>query len=337
MAIQAETELLELTTTHPFRISRSVHAHYDRWVVRLEHDGDVGWGEAASTERYGETADTVARALDQIFPLLGDDPYAIDTIETRIGGHLEANPSAKTAVSMALHDLVARRHGMPLYRWFGLDLAAIPPTSFTIGIDEPEVMRQKVAEAEPYSTLKIKMGFEGDIEVLEMLRRTTDKPIRVDANEGWSRKEALDRLPALEELGVELLEQPLDATDLEGLAAVSKATELPVAADESCMTSGDLKPLIGVVDVINVKVAKCGSLAEARRTMEAVPPTSPRWPTTSIWTATCSWPTTRFRVCGLRMAAFCQPPKRTAWGSSGSRRPAIAAPRQRHAACEKNG
>jgi L-alanine-DL-glutamate epimerase-like enolase superfamily enzyme len=269
MAIRAETELLELTTTHPFRISRSVHAHYQRWLVRLEHDGDVGWGEAASTERYGETAETVAHALDQIVPLLGDDPYAIDTIEARIADHLEANPSAKTAVSMALHDLVARRHGLPLYRWFGLDLDSIPPTSFTIGIDEPEVMRQKVAEAEPYSTLKIKMGFEGDIEVLEMLRRATDKPIRIDANEGWSRQEALDRLGALEELGVELLEQPLDSADLEGLAAVSNATELPVAADESCMTSADLKSLIGVVDVINVKVAKCGSLAEARRTMEA--------------------------------------------------------------------
>jgi L-alanine-DL-glutamate epimerase-like enolase superfamily enzyme len=102
-----------------------------------------------------------------------------------------------------------------------------------------------------------------------MLRRTTDKPIRVDANEGWTRREALDRLPALEELGVELLEQPLESSDLEGLAAVAKATELPVAADESCMTSADLRPLIGVVDVINVKTAKCGSLAEARRTMEA--------------------------------------------------------------------
>jgi L-alanine-DL-glutamate epimerase-like enolase superfamily enzyme len=102
-----------------------------------------------------------------------------------------------------------------------------------------------------------------------MLRRTTDKPIRVDANEGWTRREALDRLPALEELGVELLEQPLESSDLEGLAAVAKATELPVAADESCMTSADLGSLIGVIDVINVKTAKCGSLAEARRTMEA--------------------------------------------------------------------
>ncbi|MCK5439173.1 MAG: dipeptide epimerase, partial [Gemmatimonadetes bacterium] len=269
MAILAETRLLELTTTHPFRIARSVHSHYDHWLVRLEHDGDVGWGEAASTERYGETVETVAGALDQIVPLLGDDPYAIHAIEARIAGHLKANPSAKTAVSMALHDLVARRHGLPLYRWFGLELDAIPPTSFTIGIDEPEVMREKVAEAEQYSILKIKMGFEGDIEVLEMLRRTTDKPIRVDANEGWTRREALDRLPALEELGVELLEQPLQSTDLDGLAAVAKATELPVAADESCLTSADLKPLIGVVDVINVKIAKCGSLAEARRTMEA--------------------------------------------------------------------
>jgi L-alanine-DL-glutamate epimerase-like enolase superfamily enzyme len=168
---------------------------------------------------------------------------------------------------MALHDLLGRRHGLPLYRWLGLDLEDVPPTSFTIGIDEPERMREKVAEAEPYSILKIKMGFEDDVAVLETIRAATDKPIRVDANEGWSRREALVRIPALEDLGVELLEQPVKAADRDGLARVAAATNIPVVADEACRTSDDLADLLGVVDVVNVKLAKCGSIHEAVRFM----------------------------------------------------------------------
>jgi L-alanine-DL-glutamate epimerase-like enolase superfamily enzyme len=113
------------------------------------------------------------------------------------------------------------------------------------------------------------MGFEGDIEALERIRAVTDKPIRVDANEGWTRAEALARLPALEDLGVELLEQPVAAADRDGLALVSGATSIPVVADESCRTSADLPGLLGVVDAVNVKLAKTGSIGEAVRLMTA--------------------------------------------------------------------
>jgi L-alanine-DL-glutamate epimerase-like enolase superfamily enzyme len=190
-------------------------------------------------------------------------------VERRLDGHLWENASAKTAISAALHDLIGRRHGLPLYRWLGLDLARIPPTSFTIGIAEPEEMRRKVEEADPYTILKIKMGFAGDVEVLERIRAMTDKPIRVDANEGWTRAEALARLPLLEDLGVELLEQPVPAADRDGLALVSGATAIPVVADESCRTTADLAGLLGVVDAVNVKLAKTGSIGEAVRLMTA--------------------------------------------------------------------
>lgn len=264
-----EIRSVTLTPTHPFRIARSEHRSYEHHLVRLEDGGDVGWGEAAPSRRYGETAATVAAALDELLPLVGDDPYALDAIERRLNGHLWENASAKTAISMALHDLIGRRHGLPLYRGLGLDLDRIPPTSFTIGIDDPERMREKVAEAAPYPILKIKMGFPGDLEALETIRRVTDKPIRVDANEGWSRAEALARVAALEELGVELLEQPVRAADREGLAMVAAATGIPVVADESCRTSADLADLLGVVDVVNVKLAKTGSVMEAVRLMTA--------------------------------------------------------------------
>ena len=267
--IAFEKRPVTLTPTHPFRIARSEHAAYHHWLVRVEHDGDEGWGEAAPSRRYGETAETVASALDELLPLIGDDPYATAAIERRLDGHLWENASAKTAISAALYDLVGRRHGLPLYRWLGLDLARVPPTSFTIGIAEPEEMRRKVEEAGPYPILKIKMGFAGDVEVLERIRAMTDKPIRVDANEGWTRAEALTRLPALEDLGVELLEQPVPAADREGLALVSGATAIPVVADESCRTTADLAGLLGVVDAVNVKLAKTGSIGEAARLMTA--------------------------------------------------------------------
>jgi L-Ala-D/L-Glu epimerase len=267
--IAFEKRPVTLTPTHPFRIARSEHAAYHHWLVRVEQGGDEGWGEAAPSRRYGETAETVAAALDELLPLIGDDPYATAHVERRLDGHLWENASAKTAISAALHDLIGRRHGLPLYRWLGLDLARIPPTSFTIGIAEPEEMRRKVEEADPYTILKIKMGFAGDVEVLERIRAMTDKPIRVDANEGWTRAEALARLPLLEDLGVELLEQPVPAADRDGLALVSGATAIPVVADESCRTTADLAGLLGVVDAVNVKLAKTGSIGEAVRLMTA--------------------------------------------------------------------
>ena len=267
--IAFEKRPVTLTPTHPFRIARSEHAAYHHWLVRVEQGGEEGWGEAAPSRRYGETAETVAAALDELLPLIGDDPYAIARVERRLDGHLWENASAKTAISAALHDLIGRRHGLPLYRWLGLDLARVPPTSFTIGIAEPEEMRRKVEEAAPYPILKIKMGFTGDVEVLERIRAMTDKPIRVDANEGWTRAEALARLPMLEELGVELLEQPVPAADRDGLALVSGATAIPVVADESCRTTADLAGLLGVVDAVNVKLAKTGSIGEAVRLMTA--------------------------------------------------------------------
>jgi L-alanine-DL-glutamate epimerase-like enolase superfamily enzyme len=269
VTIAFEKQPVTLTPTHPFRIARSEHAAYHHWLVRVEEGGDEGWGEAAPSRRYGETAESVAAALDDLFPLVGDDPYATAAIERRLDGHLWENASAKTAISAALWDLLGRRHDLPLYRWLGLDLDRIPPTSFTIGIAEPEEMRRKVEEAAPYSILKIKMGFAGDVEALERIRAVTDKPIRVDANEGWTRADALARLPVLEELGVELLEQPVPAADREGLALVSGATAIPVVADESCRTTADLAGLLGVVDAVNVKLAKTGSIGEAVRLMTA--------------------------------------------------------------------
>jgi L-alanine-DL-glutamate epimerase-like enolase superfamily enzyme len=138
-------------------------------------------------------------------------------------------------------------------------------SSFTIGLDTPEKMQAKVAEAAPYPVLKIKLGTDRDEEILRTIRDVTDKPIRVDANAGWTRERALAMLPVLDTYGVEFLEQPLPPDDLEGIGAVRRAARIPVLVDESCIVATDIPRVAGAADGINIKLAKCGSLREALR------------------------------------------------------------------------
>jgi L-alanine-DL-glutamate epimerase-like enolase superfamily enzyme len=160
---------------------------------------------------------------------------------------------------------VGKRLGVPLWKLWGLNAKNTPQSSFTIGIDDPEKMRQKVAEAAAYPVLKIKLGTERDEAILKTIRDATDKPIRVDANAGWDLAKALRMLPILKDYGVELLEQPLPPADLDGLGVVRAASDIPVVVDESCLVATDIPKLVGKADGINIKLAKCGSLREALR------------------------------------------------------------------------
>ncbi|HTK41335.1 MAG TPA: dipeptide epimerase [Gemmatimonadales bacterium] len=266
MALHLEAEVLELTTRHPFLIARGGQAlHHTVWVRVRDDDGCVGWGEAAPTTYYGESPETVLAALKLYAPHLPRDPFDLESTERALRNTLADNPSARAAVSTALHDLVGKRLGVPLYRLWGLDPAATPISTFTIGLDTADKMRAKVLEAEPYPVLKVKLGTNRDDEILRTIRGATDKELRVDANCGWTRKQAIRMLPMLEEFGVTVLEQPLPAHDREGLAAVTRAARIPIIADESCLVATDIPPLVGVVDGINIKLAKCGSLREALR------------------------------------------------------------------------
>jgi len=274
--MKLDFEVIELRTKHAFHIARQSAPPVRRSVVvRLrDADGAEGWGEAPATAYYGETADTVAAVL----PLLSDvlattangDPFALERIETALEHAIGRNPAARVAISAALHDLVGKRLGIPVWKLWGLDPAAAPRSSFTIGIDEPEVMRQKVREAAGYPILKIKVGTARDAEILQMIRdEAPEKTLRVDANTGWTAKEAIRRIPMLEEFGVEFVEQPLPPEDLEGLRLVRKRSRLPIVADESCEVASDVARLAGAVDGVNIKLAKCGSLREAVRIVHA--------------------------------------------------------------------
>jgi len=266
--MRLETEVLTLTTKHPFNIARGGSSDYRTvWIKLIDDDGVEGWGEAAPNKFYGETADTVLAALQTYQTALPEDPFDLEAAERTWLALMGRNGSARAGLSAALHDLMAKKLGVPLYQVWGLNPAEAPRSTYTIGIDTPEMIRQKVAEADQYPILKVKLGGGGDSdrETLETIRGATDKEIRVDANCGWTVKQAIGMLPILEEHGVTVLEQPLAANDIEGFAQLTSVAGLPVIADESCVTSHDIPRLVGAVDGINIKLAKCGGLREALR------------------------------------------------------------------------
>lgn len=266
MALKLTTEILTLHTTHPFIIARGGNSEYRTLMVKItDDDGVEGWGEAAATKFYGETRETVEAALATYAPLLGDDPFQLESIEATLETTLKRNAAARVAISSALHDLVGKRLGVPLWKYWGLDRAKAPRSTFTIGIDTPEMIRKKVAEAAEYPILKVKLGSDDDVGILRTMRDATDRELRVDANCGWTPARAVRMLPVLAEFGVTVLEQPVAPDDLDGLAHVRRHANIPIIADESCVTAADIPGLAGRVDGINIKLAKCGSLREAIR------------------------------------------------------------------------
>lgn len=265
-ALRLEAEVLSLRTKYPFKIARHEHFEVRTVLVKLrDADGLEGWGEATPQRFYGETPETVLAALELYATVLPEDPFQLERAEQAFETALTGNNSARAALSSALHDLVGKRLGVPVHRLWGLDPATAPKSTFTIGIDTAEMIRKKVREAGEYPILKIKLGTDRDREILQAIRDVTDRELRVDANCGWTVKQAIRMLPVLEEFGVTVLEQPLVAGDLDGLAEVRRHARIPLIVDESCMTSADIPRLVGRVDGINIKLAKCGSLREAIR------------------------------------------------------------------------
>ncbi|MGH7530673.1 MAG: dipeptide epimerase [Gemmatimonadales bacterium] len=269
MVLRLHVERSTITTRHPFVIARGSTNGYTRaWVRLVDGDGVEGWGEADPSSYFGETLDTVLAAFERLAPHLPRDPFDLEAAEARFAQALPGNAAARAALSAALHDLVGKRLQQPVWRLWGLDPGAAPRSSFTIGLDTPEVMRAKVREAEAYPVLKVKLGTERDEEILRTVRDATAKPLRVDANAGWTVERAERMVALLAEHAVEFIEQPLAPDDLEGLAQVRRVAAkhgLPVIVDESCLVAADIPRLAGRADGINIKLAKCGSLREALR------------------------------------------------------------------------
>jgi L-alanine-DL-glutamate epimerase-like enolase superfamily enzyme len=270
-------EVLRLALRDPFRIARTDHdssaGSVTTVVVELTDDrfpGVVGVGEGYPDRFYGETPETMAalfpmllEACSDVQPDAAGLAAAADAMEAAVRGH----GSARCAIDIALHDLVGKVRGVPVHELIGLS-ADIPPTDFTIGIDEPVVVAARAARAAHFPALKIKCGGPQDLETLRAVRAVFDGPIRVDANTGWTRADAEALLPALVDLGVELIEQPFPARAYRDLAWLQELSSLPIVADESCVQLEDLDALVGVVAGVNVKLAKCGGIAPAREMLE---------------------------------------------------------------------
>ena len=243
-----------LELRHTFRLARGASDSRKTLVLELEQGGVVGLGEAAPIERYGQDCDSAARAAESMAERL-TNPTAYDSAANSVAVPGEA--AAEAAMDMALCDMAGKRLGVPLYELLGIDARQAPVTSFTIGMDTPEVVETKVKEAGDYEVLKIKLGSDDDRQILEAVRGVTDRPLRVDANEGWTLEGAQARL--------EWLEQPLPAGQIEEMRELRRVSPLPLFADESVHRATDIPRLAGAFDGINIKLMKCGGIAEARR------------------------------------------------------------------------
>ncbi|MDE3058665.1 MAG: dipeptide epimerase [Bacteroidota bacterium] len=262
----------DLHLRHAFRISRGVEIVDPVMIVSFEHDGIAGFGEASPTPRYHETIETVAAFLKRVDLSRFDDPFQTEDILlyvqslTPVGSPLGENTSAKCAVDIALHDWIGKKLNVPLYKLLGLDKSKTALSSFTIGIDSPDMLIKKIREAEEYPVLKIKLGMENDRETIKTIRSATDKVLRVDANEGWTTKElALERIKWLQDENVEFVEQPMPAAQLDDMKWLRAKITMPLIADENVIGLRDIPKLGDAFDGINIKLMKCTGIREAVR------------------------------------------------------------------------
>ena len=250
---------IALPLVHPFKITRGEESVARTSVFRLAWNGREGLGESAPIERYGESIDTI-KAWFAKHPPRGDDPFLIDAVLA------DAPPAARCGLDIALHDLIGKELGVPLYRLFGLDPAKTAVTSFTIGIADPEKTVQKVKEIAGHPVMKVKLGLgspKAEIETIELIRSHYTGTIRIDANEGWTAESAVQILGELQKFDIEFCEQPIPAGHPEQLRYIRERVSIPIVTDEDSKNAGDLPALYGCVDGINIKLVKCGGLRGA--------------------------------------------------------------------------
>ncbi|HEX4012571.1 MAG TPA: dipeptide epimerase [Candidatus Cybelea sp.] len=251
---------MDLPLVHVFKIARGEEAVARTALVRVKAGDWEGLGEATPVERYGESVESVIAYFDA-HPLTGDDPFQLETLlDARIPA------AARGGLDLALHDLIGKQLGKPLYALLGLDPSQAATTSFTIGIAEPDEMLRKVDEAAGYPILKVKVGGGApadDVETIAAIRARYGGAIRIDANEGWSVQDAITTLRELQRYEIEFCEQPVPAGNPEWLRAIRERVDIPIVADEDCLVATDIPPLVGCIDGVNVKLAKTGGIRGA--------------------------------------------------------------------------
>jgi L-alanine-DL-glutamate epimerase-like enolase superfamily enzyme len=259
-------KLYDLKLKQAWGLSRGTWTTRRNAFVRIEKDGVAGIGEAAPIARYNETAESAAAFIEKARPVFERDlgEYAVRFGEIEAVGAGEH--AAKAALDMAILDWVGKRLNVPVWKLFGLAGAKAVTTTYSIGIDEVPVMQQKVRDAADFGVYKVKVGTADDRKIIEGIRAVTDKPLRTDANEGWKTKEeALEMIDWMAGQGVELVEQPLPAAQLEDYAWLKERVKIPIFGDESLIQPSDLPRIAPYFHGVNVKIMKCGGVQEAVR------------------------------------------------------------------------
>lgn len=255
----------ELQLRHVFTVATYSRTTTPDVQVEIEYDGIIGYGEASMPPYLGQTVKSVLAFLQKVDLGQFSDPFQLEDILAYVDSLSPGDTAAKAAVDIALHDLVGKLLQAPWYRIWGLDKEKAPSTTFTIGIDTADVVRQKTEEcAELYNILKVKLGRDNDKEMIKAIRSVTDLPIAVDANQGWKdRQYALDMIHWLKEQGIVMVEQPMPKEQLDDIAWVTQQSPLPVFADESVQRLKDVPSLKGAFTGINIKLMKCTGMREA--------------------------------------------------------------------------
>jgi len=266
--IKVKTKRLSLA--HTWTISRNSSDYKDNVFVKIEKDGIIGYGEAAPNVRYGENAELTTQKINEAKSVFDQiDLYHSVDLKEALDRTILKQSCAKAALDIAILDWIGKAFNVPLYKLFGLNPDKAPRTSFSIGIDTPENIIKKVKEADQYPLLKIKVGKKNDEEIIGAVRSVTDKPIRVDANEGWkSKEEALEKIQWLKTQGVEFIEQPLPSDMIKETAWLRDRVDMPIIADEAVKSASDIPKLAEGYDGINIKLMKSGGILEALRMIQ---------------------------------------------------------------------
>jgi len=261
----------ELQMEHTFTVAEYSRNSTPDVLTQIEYEGITGYGEASMPPYLGESIATVTTFLQKVNLEQFSDPFRIDDILDYVDSIAEGNPAAKASVDIALHDLIGKIVNQPLYKLWGLNPANTPYTDFTIGIDKPDIVRQKTEEAKKakqgFKVLKVKLGRGNDQEMINTVRKVTDIPLYVDVNQGWKDKnKALDMIYWLKEKGVVFVEQPMPKTQVDDMAWLTQYSPLPTMADEAFQRLPDIVDKIkGVYSGINIKLMKSTGLYEAQK------------------------------------------------------------------------
>ena len=260
----------ELQLQHTFTVSSYSRNTTPGVQVEIDYQGFTGYGEASMPPYLGQSVESVTAFLQQVDLEQFADPFCLEDILEYVDSLSPGDTAAKAAVDIALHDLVGKMLGAPWYRIWGYDAAKAPSTTFTIGIDTPEVMKEKTLEcAGRFNILKVKLGTDRDKEIIETIRSVTDLPLAVDVNQGWGERfQALDMIYWLKEHGVVMVEQPLAIGRYDDQAWLNERSPLPIFADESVQRLPDVPRMHGLFSGINIKLMKCTGLREAHRMVE---------------------------------------------------------------------